>query len=262
MARRSTTWSCGDELEEQGHHFYTVTDTEVILHLYEQEGPECVRRLNGQFALAVWDSANKELFLARDRVGIRPLHYTIHGGRLIFASEIKSIFAVEGVPRELDPVSLDQVFTFWAVLPGRTAFRGIHELPPGHYLKVSRGIVETRKYWEIPICSRQEQLDLPVEALCDQARELLADAIRLRFRADVPVGCYVSGGLDSSGIAAMATETLGIRLNTFGIRFDQEAFDEGIAPGEDGVVPGFEASRGLGHVPADRGPIRTDAVAL
>jgi len=216
------------ELEEKGHRFYTTTDTEVVLHLYEQEGPECVKRLNGQFAFAIWDSVNQELFLARDRVGIRPLHYAIHDGRLIFASEIKSIFAVSGVPRELDPVSLDQIFTFWTVLPGRTAFRDIHELPPGHYLKVSRGSVETRQYWEIPICARKDQLDLSVEALCDQARELLVDAIRLRFRADVPVGCYVSGGLDSSGIAAMATETLGIRLNTFGIRFEQGAFDEGL----------------------------------
>ena len=133
------------ELQEQGHRFYTTSDTEVILHLYEQEGPRCVERLNGQFAFAIWDSVNQELFLARDRVGIRPVHYTIHEGRLMFASEIKSLFAVPGVRRELDPVSLDQIFTFWSVLPGRTAFRDIHELPPGHYLKVSRGVVEMQE---------------------------------------------------------------------------------------------------------------------
>lgn len=216
------------ELQKQGHRFYTTSDTEVILHLYEQEGPRCVERLNGQFAFAIWDSAKKELFLARDRVGIRPLHYTIQEGRLIFASEIKSIFAIPTVRRELDPASLDQIFTFWTVLPGRTAFRDIHELPPGHYLRVSAGAVEMKKYWEIPIHGRHEQLNLPVQEICDQIRDLLVDAIRIRLRADVPIGCYVSGGLDSSGLAALTTERFGVRLNTFGIRFEQDVFDEGM----------------------------------
>jgi len=215
------------ELQEQGHRFYTTSDTEVLLHLYEQEGPRCLQRLNGQFALAIWDGVNKELFLARDRVGIRPLHYTIHNQRLIFASEIKSIFAVSGVPRAIDPVSLDQIFTFWTVLPGRTVFRDIHELPPGHYMKVSRGRVETKRYWEIPIYEREEQLEEPLETICEQVSDLLMDAIRVRLRADVPVGCYVSGGLDSSGVAAVAAKKLGVSWNTFGIRFDEEVFDEG-----------------------------------
>ena len=215
------------ELQRQGHRFYTTSDTEVILHLYEQEGPRCVERLNGQFAFAIWDNVRQELFLARDRVGIRPLHYTIHDGRLIFASEVKSLFTIAGVHRELDPVSLDQIFTCWTVLPGRTAFRGIHELPPGHYLKVSNGTVDIARYWEIPIYSRQEQLDLPVEALCERVMDLLTDAIRVRLRADVPVGCYVSGGLDSSGVAALAAQKFGVHWNTFGIRFEQDAFDEG-----------------------------------
>jgi asparagine synthase (glutamine-hydrolysing) len=215
------------DLQGQGHRFYTTSDTEVIVHLYEQEGPLCLRRLNGQFAFAIWDSVNRELFLARDRVGIRPLHYTVHNGKLIFASEIKSIFAIAGVPREIDPVSLDQIFTFWTVLPGRTAFRDIHELPPGYYLKVSRGVVETKKYWEIPIYPREEQLDLPLETICCQVSNLLVDAIRIRLRADVRIGCYVSGGLDSSGVAAVAAKKLGVSWNTFGIRFEEKVFDEG-----------------------------------
>jgi asparagine synthase (glutamine-hydrolysing) len=215
-------------LEERGHHFYTATDTEVILHLYEQEGPECVKHLNGQLAFAIWDNAKQELFLARDRVGIRPLHYTVHDGKLIFASEIKSIFAATGVPRELDPVSLDQIFTVWTVLPGRTPFRDVYELPPGHYMRVAHGTIDVEKYWEVPIYSRQEQLTEPVGAVCEQIEELLIDAIRIRLRADVPIGCYVSGGLDSSGVAALATRRLGVHWNTFGIRFTQEAFDEGI----------------------------------
>ncbi len=214
-------------LQEQGHRFYTTSDTEVLLHLYEQEGPRCLQRLNGQFALAIWDAVNKELFLARDRVGIRPLHYTIHNQRLIFASEVKSVFAVGGVPRAIDPVSLDQIFTFWTVLPGRTAFRDIHELPPGHYLKVSRGVIEMKRYWEIPIYGREEQLEEPLETICEQVSDLLMDAIRVRLRADVPIGCYVSGGLDSSGVAAVAAKRLGVSWNTFGIRFDEEVFDEG-----------------------------------
>jgi asparagine synthase (glutamine-hydrolysing) len=155
------------------------------------------------------------------------VHYAIHDGRLLFASEIKSLFALPGLRRELDPVSLDQIFTFWSVLPGRTAFRDIHELPPGHYLKVSRGAVDIKKYWEIPIYSREEQLQEPVETIGERIAELLVDAIRIRLRADVPIGCYVSGGLDSSGVAALATRRLGVHWNTFGIRFEQEAFDEG-----------------------------------
>lgn len=127
------------ELEEQGHRFYTTSDTEVLVHLYEQEGPECLGRLNGQFALAIWNSRTQELFLARDRVGIRPLHYTIANGQLCFASEIKALFTLPGISRTIDPRALDQIFTFWTVLPGHTAFQGIHELPPGHYLTASGG---------------------------------------------------------------------------------------------------------------------------
>lgn len=215
------------QLERQGHCFYTSSDTEVLLHLYEQEGPACLERLNGQFAFAIWDSRRQELFLARDRVGIRPLHYTVHDGRLIFASEIKGIFAVPQVPRRIDPEALDQVFAFWTVLPGRTAFQGICELPPGHYMKVSKGNVTMRRYWDVPVRPRSEQTDLPVDEIAKTVGDLLTDAVRLRLRADVPVGCYLSGGLDSSGIAALTARRFNADLSTFGIRFDQEAFDEG-----------------------------------
>ncbi len=214
-------------LERQGHRFYTTSDTEVLLHLYEQEGPACLDRLNGQFAFAVWDSRRRELFLARDRVGIRPLHYTVHDGRLIFASEVKAIFAVPQVPRRMDPEALDQVFTFWTVLPGRTAFQGICELPPGHYMKVSKGSITTHRYWDIPICPRPDQIDRPADEIAEVIGDLLVDAVRLRLRADVPVGCYLSGGLDSSGIAALTARRFNADLSTFGIRFDREAFDEG-----------------------------------
>jgi len=215
------------QLERQGHRFYTSSDTEVLLHLYEEEGPACLERLNGQFAFAIWNSHRQELLLARDRVGIRPLHYTVREGRLIFASEIKAIFAVPQVPRRIDPEALDQVFTFWTVLPGRTAFRGICELPPGHYMKVSKGGLTTQRYWDIPVCPRSEQIDRPVDEIAETVGDLLTDAVRLRLRADVPVGCYLSGGLDSSGIAALTAGRFNADLSTFGIRFDQAAFDEG-----------------------------------
>ncbi len=216
-----------ERLVQQGHRFYTTSDTEVLLHLYEQEGPECLAWCNGQFALAIWDSRRQELFLARDRVGICPLHYTVHDGRLIFASEVKSIFAVPEVPRRIDPDAVNQVFTFWTVLPGRTVFQNVHELPPGHFMQVSQAGMRIRRYWDIPVCPRSEQMDQPVDAIVETVRELLVDAVRVRLRADVPVGCYLSGGLDSSGIAALTARRFNADLSTFGIRFEQEAFDEG-----------------------------------
>lgn len=215
------------DLEGRGHRFYTTSDTEVVLHLYEEEGVACLKRLNGQFALSIWDAREKELLLARDRIGIRPLHYTVHEGGLVFASEVKSLFALPGIAREVDPVSLDQIFTFWTVLPGRTAFKDVQELPPGHYLKVSRGQVTTKSYWQIPVYTRDAHLNLPTDALCEQIRELLVDAIRIRLRADVPVGCYLSGGLDSSSVAALVAAKFNADVRTFGIRFDEDAFDEG-----------------------------------
>lgn len=216
-----------DELLAKGHSFSTTCDTEVVLHLYEEEGPACLDRLNGQFAFAIWDSRRAELFLARDRVGIRPLHYAIQKGRLFFASEAKSLFAAGQVSRRISPEALDQIFTFWTVLPGQTAFEGVHELPPGHYLIASRDCVQTKRYWDIPVCARRDLAEQPVDVLAEEVRELLLDAIRLRLRADVPVGCYLSGGLDSSGIAALTAGRFNADLKTFGIRFEQEDFDEG-----------------------------------
>ncbi|MFH1718751.1 MAG: asparagine synthase (glutamine-hydrolyzing), partial [Planctomycetota bacterium] len=214
-------------LLQKGHRFYTTSDTEVLLHLYEEEGPDCLAKLNGQFALAIWDAKKKELFLARDRVGIRPLYYTMLGNTMIFGSEIKSIFMNANVPRRIDPVAMDQIFTFWTTLTPRTAFKDIYELPPGHYLKTSNGKVTFKKYWDIPLCPRAEQVDLEPREICRQVRELLLDAVRIRLRADVPVGCYLSGGLDSSGVTTLVVRNFNSDVRTFGIRFEQDGFDEG-----------------------------------
>ena len=213
-------------LLDRGHRFSTSTDTEVILHLFEEKGPECVHQLNGQFAFAIWNSRKKELFIARDRIGIRPLHYTSQGGRFVFSSEVKSIFAIDDIPRRIDPVSMDQIFTFWTTLPGRTVFQGIHELPPGHFMLVRGKKIEVRKYWEIPFSPPDEQIDWPLEKLLGNIKELLHDAIRIRLRADVPVGCYISGGLDSSGITTWVHDNFNNKLRTFGIHFEEKAFDE------------------------------------
>lgn len=215
-----------EQLQEKGHRFYTTSDTEVIIHLFEEYGPECLNLLNGQFAFALWDSAQQSLLLARDRLGIRPLHYAICGGRLIFGSEIKSILAHPDVPRRLDPVALDQIFTFWTTLSPRTAFEGVHEVPPGCYLICRQGQPVVRRYWQTPLVPPEDQVTAPVGQLCEQIRETLLDAVRLRLRADVPVGSYLSGGLDSSIVTSLIVKNFNNAVRTFGITFEETAFNE------------------------------------
>lgn len=214
------------DLAQRGHRFYTQTDTEVILHLYEDRGAACLDELNGQFAFAIWDVKRKELFLARDRVGILPLHYAVRGDAFIFASEIKALFAVPGVERAIDPVAMEQIFTFWTTLPGKTAFKNIREVPAGHFLKVSNGNVRLQRYWDLPFSPPEEQTAVSAGQLCSELSELIIDAVRIRLRADVPVGCYLSGGLDSSGITTIVRTRFNNNLRTFGIRFEERAFDE------------------------------------
>lgn len=214
------------DLIKKGHHFYTTTDTEVVLHLFEEKGPAFLEELNGQFAIAIWDSKRRVLFLARDRVGIRPLYYTVRNNALLFASEIKAVFMDESIRREINPVVLNQIFTFWTSLPGETIFKDIHELPPGQYMIATENQITIKKYWDIPFCPPDEQLDWPVDKICDQIQELLIDATRIRLRADVPVGCYLSGGLDSSGVTTLVVKNFNNQARTFGIQFEEQAFDE------------------------------------
>ncbi|MEW6755219.1 MAG: asparagine synthase (glutamine-hydrolyzing) [Candidatus Latescibacterota bacterium] len=221
------------ELEARGHRFQTHTDTEVILHLYEDCGPACLSQLNGQFALAIWDTRTRALFLARDRVGVRPLFYTVTEGALTFGSEVKAILADPRVQARIDPVALAQVFTFWSPQPPRTAFQDVLQLPPGHYLLARDGHITVQPYWQLefpevppdgappPPLARSQ-----VEARVEEFRELLIDATRIRLRADVPVGAYLSGGLDSSATAAIVRNYTPRRLDTFSIAFDDPLFDE------------------------------------
>jgi asparagine synthase (glutamine-hydrolysing) len=214
-------------LEKKGHRFYTTTDTEVLVHLYEEYDVDFLNMLNGQWAFAIWDTKKHRLFIARDRVGVRPVYYTNVKGTFVFASEIKAIFALPGVERSIDPAGLDQIFTFWTTLPGRSAFKGINELPPGHFVDMASGRFTLRKYWEIPLYGRDSwEKGSPLE-LAEKTRELLVDAVKIRLRADVPVATYLSGGLDSSGITAIVAQKFNPGVQTFGIRFEEEAFDEG-----------------------------------
>ena len=221
------------ELEARGHRFTTQTDTEVLLHLFEEYGPQCLERLNGQFAFAIWNRREQSLFLARDRLGVRPLFYTQNSNRLLFGSEIKSILADDRVRVEMDPATLEQVFTFWGPLGPRTAFRGIYEVPPGHYLRATPNGIALKSYWNIAFAgtspsSLSGSVGRSEEDYLEEFSSLLIDAVRLRLRADVPVGAYLSGGLDSSLIAALIRRFTDNHLDTFSIAFDDGDFDESV----------------------------------
>src|SRR5215467_14628543 len=218
-----------EEMIARGRRFATSSDTEVILQLYDELGIDCVTRLNGDFAFALWDGRRRRLMLARDRMGVRPLFYTRRAGTLYFASEIKALLEVSGVSAELDPIALDQIFTFWFPLAPRTAFKGIDELKPAHVvLADARGTV-VRPYWTLdyPRLGEEGPHDARAEAaFADEVEHLLLDATRIRLRADVPVGAYLSGGLDSSLIAAAAKRFVPDRLRTFSLTFESAEFDE------------------------------------
>ena len=215
------------ELEAQGHRFYTRSDTEVIVHLYERHGLDFVHFLNGQFAIALWDQRQRRLVLARDRTGIRPLFYTRHRGRLIFASEVKAIFASGDVPRKLSMTAIGDVMTYWSALGPATIFEGIESLEPGHLLVVNDDGSERRvRYWDWDFAHQDSVGTRAVDSYVEELRELLVDAVRLQLRADVPVGAYLSGGLDSSAIAALVRQYNKAPLRTFSVAFEDAEFDE------------------------------------
>jgi asparagine synthase (glutamine-hydrolysing) len=214
------------DLEKQGHRFYTRSDTEVLVHLYEEYGCDLVEKLNGQFAFALWDSMRVRLMLARDRAGIRPLFYSRVGNTLLFGSEIKSLLACPIAPRRLSAQALGEIFTYWAPLGDKTSFEGIYSLGPGHYLVQERESVRTVCYWDWTFPSRADPVLTDADAAAEELRALLVDAVRLQLRADVPVGAYLSGGLDSSAIAALIKHYTKAPLRTFSISFEDGEFDE------------------------------------
>jgi len=214
-----------EELIRAGHRFRTQSDTEVILHAFTAWGDDAFQRFNGQFAIALWDTRLKRLTLARDRLGVRPLHVCEHRGRLYFASEVKAIFAADAsIPRAFDPVGLDETFTFWSVVAPRTVFAGVSELPPGHLCHYEDQKRTERRFWT-PRYGRD--FAGTVEDAVVEVRSALERATKLRvLRADVPVGSYLSGGLDSSLVAALGVAAKGDRLRTFSMRFADGEYDE------------------------------------
>jgi asparagine synthase (glutamine-hydrolysing) len=217
------------ELIGQGHQFATHSDTEVALHAFEQWGEACLARFNGQWALAIWDTRRRSLFLARDRFGVRPLLYTFVGNSLVFASEAKALFAFPGVERSLDLEGLNEIFTFWHTQPPRTAFRNVSELPPGHWAVFSGGHLRIQAWWELRYQPAPDNPDCadPSQPYGEELLAILQDATRLRLRSDVPVGAYLSGGLDSAIIAALVKQCGLSRLTTFSVRFEETGLDEG-----------------------------------
>ncbi len=214
------------ELEAAGHRFYTQSDTEVIVHLYEQHGEDFVQHLNGQFAIALWDTRAHRLILARDRTGIRPLFHTEVGGRLLFASEAKALFAVDGVARRLDPAALAEIFTFWAPVGQRSVFAGVQSLPPGHLMVVEGGRTRLRRYWDWEFPTEAVDDRRSADDCADELRALMIDAVRLQLRSDVPVGAYLSGGLDSSIITSLIHHFTDVPLRSFSVTFEDDEFDE------------------------------------
>lgn len=213
------------ELEKDGHQFYTQSDTEVIVHLYEHYGEAFVHHLNGQYAIALWDNRQKKLLLVRDRVGIQPLFYCEKNGRLFFASEVKAILAVLEELPVLDASSLDQLMTFWSPVAPNTMFRNIFQVLPGEMIVVSSDSLNKMIYWDWEFPEDGQYTQGTSESLAEELHELLRDATRLRLRADVPVGAYLSGGLDSSVLTTLMHE-IGHPLRTFSIGFEDESLDE------------------------------------
>lgn len=214
------------QLEAQGHQFRTQSDTEVILHGYEEYGVDCLSHLNGQFAFAIWDSQQQRLFCGRDRMGIRPLFYAERAGTLVFGSEIKALLAHPLIQAEIDPYSLNQIFTFWTTLSPHTVFKDIFEVPPGHYMIAQDGDIHIEPYWELKFETTNPNISLSDAA--DELQDLLIDATRIRLRADVSVGAYLSGGLDSSIITSIIRNYTNNKLDTFSIAFEDADFDESV----------------------------------
>jgi len=214
----------GADLEKSGHKFTTHTDTEVIPHLYEEYGVAFVEHLNGMFAIALWDSRRKLLVLARDRFGEKPLYYGVFDGKLIYASEPKALLAHPSVNAELNLDALRHYLSFDYVPAPMSIYKGIYKLPAAHILTVENGEMKTRRYWNLDFHKNGSVPSIGHAA--NDLRELLSDAVRMRLVSDVPLGILLSGGIDSSTVAAFATQHATERVKTFSIGFEEDSFDE------------------------------------
>ncbi len=215
----------------RGHRLRTRADTETIVHLYEDEGERCVERLRGMFAFAIWDRRERKLFLARDRVGKKPLHYTIANQTLVFGSEIKSILQYPGVEREVNLQAISDFLSFGYVPDPATAFVGVSKLPPGHTLTFKDGHVRVRRYWNFdysgdPASQSVRRPEAREEDYVERLRELISESVRVRLESEVPLGAFLSGGIDSSVVVATMAREMGRPVKTFSIGFSDAGFDE------------------------------------
>lgn len=210
-------------LEDAGHRFYTKSDTEAIIHGYEEYGPDVVQHLRGMFAFAIWDANTETLFLARDRPGIKPMHYYLDQEKFLFGSEIKSILQCERVPREVNLAALDRFLTFEYVFSPETIFQGIQKLPPGHFLLFRQGELRVEQYWDnLPV----EPEDHDETYYAQHLAELLEDSVKMRMISDVPLGALLSGGIDSSAIVGFMAKHSSQPVKTFSIGFEDQTYNE------------------------------------
>ena len=239
------------ELEQSGHRLRTGSDSEIALHLYEDLGTQCLHRLRGEFAFVLWDQSNRTIFAARDRFGIKPLFYAVHNETLYLASEAKALFAA-GVPANWDAESVYHCVEYGGH-PMRTLFDGVFQLPPGHYLIASDKHIELHPYWDFnyPPADRAAALRPDFEYAAE-FRDALDEAVRIRLRADVPVGCYLSGGLDSCAVLGLAARHHAGSIRAFTLTFDRAEYDEGE------IAKEMAAKAGADFFPI---PIRQDDLA-
>ena len=218
-----------DELIEKGHCFTSKTDTETIIHLYEEKGVECVHDLRGMFAFAIWDENKKRLLIARDRAGKKPLVYYHNDEGLLFASEIKSLLMDPSIKKDVDYNALHHFLTYQYTPSPLTSFAGIKKLPPAHILIYERGNIVLKRYWNL---SYQKKLELPsLEDYGEKFRDVFQDAVRIRLRSDVPLGAFLSGGIDSSLVVAVMSGLMNQPVKTFSIGFERKVMTKQNMPG-------------------------------
>ena len=211
------------ELEKLGHTFYTNSDTEAIVHAYDQYGSECPRHLRGMFAFAIWDERKQELFLARDRVGKKPLLYAQVNGQLVFGSEFSALLLHPDVSREVRPEAIDCYLSFMCVPAPLTAYKAIRKLEPGHSLRWHNGEIKTERYWQPDFTKK---LDIDEDEAGRRAVEVLRDAVKVRLMSEVPLGAFLSGGIDSSAVVALMSQESSEKVKTFSIGFEEQDFSE------------------------------------
>ncbi|HOX28345.1 MAG TPA: asparagine synthase (glutamine-hydrolyzing), partial [bacterium] len=213
--------SLRSDLEGRGHVFKTASDTEVIAHLYEESGADFVHLLRGMFAIAIWDECEKRLLLIRDRLGVKPLYYAVHNGELIFGSEIKCLFAAADIPRSPDPAGIDSYLRTQYAPLDITAFKGVRKLRAGHLISAGASGFETKQYWEVNFPSIHDDIG-EAEAI-SRFREMFMQSVEMRLMSDVPLGSFLSGGIDSGAVTAAMSRLTGEPVRAFTIGFGDEA---------------------------------------